>query len=123
MFQLHGNPADYAWGAHGLDSIISQLLNQLEGSGAPPAPEEKIDALPLVKIDKHQIESNLQCSVCMEDYQLGDEANKLPCDHHYHPPCIIPWLKLHGTCPVCRKDLNGEEVQVKDNYDEEDSIL
>ena len=27
MFHLHGNPADYAWGAGGLDSIITQVIN------------------------------------------------------------------------------------------------
>ncbi|ESP05429.1 hypothetical protein LOTGIDRAFT_102357 [Lottia gigantea] len=115
MFQLHGSPGDYAWGAHGFDSIISQLLNQLEGSGAPPAPEEKIENLPKVKINQEQVGKTLQCSVCFDDYSLGEEVNKLPCEHHYHPQCIIPWLKLHGTCPICRKDLNGEVVEIKDN--------
>lgn len=26
--RLHGNPADYAWGAEGLDSIITQVREQ-----------------------------------------------------------------------------------------------
>lgn len=28
MLRLHGNPADYAWGAEGLDSIITQVREQ-----------------------------------------------------------------------------------------------
>ena len=55
MFQIHGNPGDYAWGSGGLDAIISQLLNQLDGSGAPPAPRETIDSLPFVKITQQQV--------------------------------------------------------------------
>lgn len=111
---LHGNPEDYAWGAGGLDSIITQLLNQLEGSGAPPAQKEKIDSLPVVNITQQQVDNVVQCSVCMEDFVLDESVNKLPCDHHYHNQCIVTWLKLHGTCPVCRKDLNGEDTTLKE---------
>ncbi|KAK7116691.1 E3 ubiquitin-protein ligase RNF126-B-like [Littorina saxatilis] len=110
MFHLHGNPADYAWGAGGLDSIITQLLNQLESSGPPPAEEQRIEALPNVIITASQVERILQCSVCMEDFFLGEDVRRLPCDHHYHDVCIVQWLRLHGTCPVCRKDLNGQDT-------------
>ncbi|XP_059172918.1 E3 ubiquitin-protein ligase RNF126-like isoform X2 [Physella acuta] len=104
---LHSNPGDYAWGAGGLDAIISQLLNHLEGTGAPPAQKEKIESLEKIQIDQTHIEKTLQCSICMDDFELGIEVRKLPCDHLYHSDCIIKWLEMHGTCPVCRKDLNG----------------
>lgn len=29
--------------------------------------------------------------------------------HVYHETCIIPWLELHGTCPICRKSLAPEQ--------------
>ncbi|KAL4227807.1 hypothetical protein ACF0H5_013244 [Mactra antiquata] len=111
---LHGSPEDYAWGAGGLDTIITNLLNQLEGSGAPPAPKEKIDSLPTVQISQIQVDNGLQCSVCMEDFNKDEEVKKMPCEHHYHTDCIVPWLKMHGTCPVCRKDLNGDDTSLKD---------
>lgn len=28
-----GNPGDYAWGREGLDAIVTQLLNQMDGAG------------------------------------------------------------------------------------------
>ena len=40
------------------------------------------------------IDKVLQCSVCMEDFTLGEIVRRLPCDHHYHDNCIVQWLKL-----------------------------
>ncbi|XP_054160461.1 E3 ubiquitin-protein ligase RNF115-like [Oppia nitens] len=106
LFQvLHGNPGDYAWGEGGLNEIISQLLNQLDGSGPLPMPQEDIDRLPIVTITEDEIQRVLQCTVCMEDYKLGEKVRLLECSHRYHDECIVPWLKMHATCPVCRKEL------------------
>lgn len=110
MFQLHGDLRDYAWGANGLDGIITQLLNQLENTGPPPASEDQLKNLPLITISEEDVEKNVQCAICMEDFSLNDKAKKLPCKHMFHEPCIGEWLKLHGTCPVCRKNLNGEDT-------------
>ncbi|KAH9505142.1 hypothetical protein Btru_059664, partial [Bulinus truncatus] len=73
-----------------------------------PAQKEKIENLERIRISlQTHVENTLQCSICMDDFELDIEVRKLPCDHLYHPECIIKWLELHGTCPVCRKDLNG----------------
>ncbi|CAN7986388.1 unnamed protein product [Ixodes hexagonus] len=105
---LHGNPGDYAWGRGGLDAVITQLLNQLDGTGPPPLPKEKIDQIPTVKIVQEQVDKSLQCTVCMEEFRVGDQVKRLTCLHHFHPDCIVPWLELHGTCPICRKLLSDE---------------
>ena len=47
-----------------------------------------------------------QCSVCWEDFVLGESVNQLRCEHIFHKDCITPWLELHATCPVCRKPQN-----------------
>jgi E3 ubiquitin-protein ligase RNF115/126 len=114
MFQLHSDMRDYAWGAGGLDTIITQLLNQLENTGPPPATEQQLINLPVVKINEEEFEKKVECSICMEDFRLHEEARKLPCKHYFHEPCITEWLKLHGTCPVCRKNLNGEDTSQRE---------
>lgn len=96
-FFLHSNPGDYAWGNAGFDAVITQLLNNLDGSnsGPPPMPKDQVDGLPTVKISDEQVKtSNLQCTVCMEDFQVGDSARQLPCEHFFHQDCILPWLNL-----------------------------
>jgi E3 ubiquitin-protein ligase RNF115/126 len=109
-FHLHGNPGDYAWGQGGLDAIITQMLNHMDGAGPPPMAKENIQTIPTIKITPEQMEKSQSCSVCWEDFTVGEEVKLLECEHCFHAPCIIPWLELHGTCPVCRKELKGGAV-------------
>lgn len=36
---------------------------------------------------------------------------QLPCKHCFHEECILPWLELHHTCPICRAELPSEPGQ------------
>ncbi|XP_020296633.1 E3 ubiquitin-protein ligase RNF115 isoform X2 [Pseudomyrmex gracilis] len=103
-----GNPGDYVWGRDGLDAIVTQLLNQMDGTGPPPLPRKQIDEIPTTTISQSQVDCKLQCSVCWEDFKLGEPVRQLPCQHVYHAPCIVPWLELHGTCPICRQNLGNQ---------------
>lgn len=114
QFLFMGNLGDYAWGREGLDTIVTQLLNQIETSGPPPLAKDKIEEIPKVEITGEEVDRKLQCSVCWEDFKLNELVRKLACSHVYHEECIVPWLNLHGTCPICRKSLNGEEEEDDD---------
>lgn len=109
MFPLHGNPGDYAWGANGIDDVITQLLGQLDNSGAPPASADAIQKLPKLTITKEHVEKKKECSVCMDTFIIDDEAKQLPCDHLFHTKCIDPWLELHNTCPICRTNIENRQ--------------
>jgi hypothetical protein len=50
-----GNPGDYAWGREGLDAIVTQLLNQMDGTGPPPLAKDKIKEIPIVVITQDQV--------------------------------------------------------------------
>ncbi|XP_029043057.1 E3 ubiquitin-protein ligase Iruka-like isoform X1 [Osmia bicornis bicornis] len=111
-----GNPGDYVWGQDGLDAIVTQLLNQLDGTGPPPLPRKQIDEIPNTIVTQTHVESKLQCSVCWEDFKLSESVKQLACQHLYHGPCIVPWLELHGTCPICRQNL-GDQNSAEVNQD------
>ena len=111
-----GNPGDYVWGQDGLDAIVTQLLNQLDGTGPPPLPRKQIDEIPTTSVTQSHVDSKLQCSVCWEDFKLSEPVKQLPCQHLYHAPCIVPWLELHGTCPICRQSL-GDQNSAEANQD------
>ncbi|KAK1318977.1 E3 ubiquitin-protein ligase RING1 [Acorus calamus] len=97
-----------SFGDYFLGSSLDQLLQHLSENdpnryGTPPARKEAVEALPTVKID-----GGLSCSVCLEDFEVGGEAKVMPCNHKFHSGCILPWLELHSSCPVCRFQLPSE---------------
>eukprot|EP00123_Amoebidium_parasiticum_P020169 comp44013_c0_seq1/m.47491 comp44013_c0_seq1/g.47491 ORF comp44013_c0_seq1/g.47491 comp44013_c0_seq1/m.47491 type:complete len:343 (-) comp44013_c0_seq1:422-1450(-) len=108
---LPGDIRDYAWGPEGLDHIITRLMDQMQG-GAPPAPSHVIENLPdMVVTEEYLGGDKKECAVCMDAWGAGEVGKKLPCDHLFHNDCIVPWLKAHGTCPVCRLKLYEQQGQ------------
>lgn len=49
--------------------------------------------------------SNTCCSVCLEDFELGETLKKIKCKHEFHKSCIETWLKSNITCPVCKMEM------------------
>lgn len=102
-----GSLGDYFMGP-GLDLLLQHLSeNDPNRYGTPPAQKEAVEALPTVKITE-----NLQCSVCLDDFEIGVEVKEMPCKHKFHSKCIFPWLELHSSCPVCRYQLPCDELKL-----------
>nr|POE89812.1 receptor likey region, transmembrane domain- and ring domain-containing protein 3 [Quercus suber] len=67
--------------------------------------------------DNHESEG---CSICTEDFELGQDQRVLPCNHRFHPACIDPWLlNISGTCPLCRIDLRPQGSSTDETSNEE----
>ncbi|GMP83911.1 hypothetical protein CsSME_00037663 [Camellia sinensis var. sinensis] len=47
-------------------------------------------------------DEDIKCSICQEEYGIGDEVGRLKCEHGYHMVCIEQWLQLKNWCPICK---------------------
>ncbi|KAG2293748.1 hypothetical protein Bca52824_040417 [Brassica carinata] len=68
---------------------------------------DSLDRIPKVLItDTTSGEEMVSCSVCLQDFQVGETVRSLPhCHHMFHLPCIDKWLRDHASCPLCRRNL------------------
>ncbi|KAK6919685.1 Zinc finger, RING-type [Dillenia turbinata] len=60
------------------------------------------DIKPISKEKEAMDEDGKRCAVCLEDFEAREEVMLTPCNHMFHEDCIVPWVKSHGQCPVCR---------------------
>ena len=77
-------------------SLRENYVDTMETSSRPgPTTKEAIRSLKWCKAKGED------CLICHDP--MKGKAKKLPCKHEFHAECIIPWLKITSTCPVCRK--------------------
>ncbi|KAK3490572.1 uncharacterized protein B0T23DRAFT_164834 [Neurospora hispaniola] len=108
---------DGVYSQEAFDRIITQLREQHAAQnpgGAPPASQAAIEKLRVKDIDEQMLQgcqdNKTKCVICVDEMTLGDKATLLPCNHFFHGECVTPWLKVHNTCPVCRRSVEVEEA-------------
>jgi hypothetical protein len=53
------------------------------------------------------------CAICLNPVRNTRNVPTLACGHNFHPGCLKKWEQKGGmTCPICRKQLNGNEYRV-----------
>ena len=45
------------------------------------------------------------CSICIDQFEIGQFHRKLKCGHCFHKKCIDTWFKNHSECPMCRETI------------------
>lgn len=65
-----------------MDDVITQLMEQGQGSTAPPpATNDAMESLPRFKADKALVDGGKECTVCKDNFSLGEDVVRLPCLH------------------------------------------
>lgn len=91
-----------------LDSFLNELMSK---EGQPPASKASIDALKSVEICEEGEKG--ECSICLDDWEIGEIVKEMPCKHRFHGDCVEKWLKIHGSCPICRYKMPEENGESK----------
>jgi hypothetical protein len=62
-------------------------------------------------------ENNACCAICFIEYTPESLTVELPCNegHYFHEECCKKWLKINGTCPICRCDVEKAFKEKKKN--------
>ncbi|KAL3525224.1 hypothetical protein ACH5RR_013596 [Cinchona calisaya] len=93
-----------------VEVTFEEVPNIFDTGGAKGLPGDSVEKIPKIVItnDNNVDDSGerVSCSVCLQDFQIGETVRSLPhCHHMFHLPCIDTWLVRHGSCPLCRRDL------------------
>ncbi|XP_062159378.1 uncharacterized protein LOC133866764 [Alnus glutinosa] len=106
-----GDHEDYI---HNADAEYEMLFGQFADydiTGKPPASKSVVQNLPWVVMTQEDVDNNnALCAVCKDDMNVGEQGKLLPCAHRYHRDCIVPWLGIRNTCPVCRYELPTDDA-------------
>uniref|UniRef100_A0A7N0UYR0 RING-type E3 ubiquitin transferase n=1 Tax=Kalanchoe fedtschenkoi TaxID=63787 RepID=A0A7N0UYR0_KALFE len=111
-----GNLGDYM-DARGFEEFLDYLADgESSRQGAPPAALSFLSNMPRIVITKEHCEKrdDLTCAICKDSLFISAEVNQLPCSHIYHPFCILPWLRVRNSCPLCRYELPTDDLEYED---------
>ncbi|KAL3622392.1 hypothetical protein CASFOL_033803 [Castilleja foliolosa] len=99
-----------------LHRLIHHLTTAAESDPrSNPAPRSSIESLQEVSITTDS-DPTLLCPVCKDPFLVNSVSKMMPCKHVYHSDCIVPWLEINNSCPVCRSKLPAvDEVRKADN--------
>lgn len=48
------------------------------------------------------------CAICLDDFQHKEEISICRCGHAYHHKCIMKWMEIKETCPICQRNCRHE---------------
>uniref|UniRef100_A0A2C9JZI0 RING-type domain-containing protein n=1 Tax=Biomphalaria glabrata TaxID=6526 RepID=A0A2C9JZI0_BIOGL len=91
---------------------VGSSTQRLSSRSTTPGPlgltKSELDVLPTAvhnrdrPSDEEAASSDVRCSICLKDFETGDQKRILPCIHNFHTECADKWLRRNATCPVCR---------------------
>ncbi|KAI4973783.1 hypothetical protein ZWY2020_041564 [Hordeum vulgare] len=95
--------------------IQANTDNVIPHVGVARAPDDPACALVVDEALKtvHAPSDGHDCPICMEDDDVDDDAatasprawRETPCGHRFHKQCVERWLRVKGSCPMCRRQV------------------
>lgn len=79
-------------------------VNGVPSLGGGPSRMTEEQVLQLPHAEPEEGGQATTCAICLDEATTGWTA--LPCQHHFHTECIVPWLtERQSKCPLCKYDV------------------
>ncbi|KAE9466661.1 hypothetical protein C3L33_01432, partial [Rhododendron williamsianum] len=106
------------------EMVFGQFVqNESAVKGSPPASKAVLDNLPCLVFREEDLQENCDvCAVCKDEALVGEKVTRLPCCHLYHWDCIVPWLHIRNTCPVCRYELPTDDLDYEQRKTQREGV-
>ncbi|KAH7432168.1 hypothetical protein KP509_07G011600 [Ceratopteris richardii] len=95
---------------HNEDGIFAHIVSELmvnDNTGnqqsAEATPGFEVLNIVCVKADD-LTDGSSSCSICINDFVVGELVEQMPCLHIFHGNCIRRWLQARNSCPICRRE-------------------
>jgi hypothetical protein len=92
--------------------LTAQEVHELSQPPSCPNTTDTADTSPSSESREINMTDNNEeensCAVCIDDLDGLDPSllTVLPCGHHFHTDCILPWLtERQSKCPLCKFDV------------------
>ena len=116
-------------------NILDRSFND-QGNTIKKCSVSFINDLETITITDSDVDNNMCCAICQDEFKLGDKAIKLPCSdsHYFHCSSdkelcggILPWFENNNSCPICRTEFPEEpepDIPIPDgNFDVEEDVV
>ena len=93
-------------GGRGAIGLRAAAIARLGRPGGAPLPAPGLTAAEIASLDEFLCEEDGDdaCSVCLGNFQAGEEMRRMYCRHIFHKDCIDEWLMRQRVCPLCKAD-------------------
>jgi hypothetical protein len=113
-------------------AFLEQLVRSIEDDiHDPPSRLQGVDQAfvdALDRVNRKKLSHDDDCAICKIPY-LEDElclVVELPCKgaHRFDLECVAPWLRVKGTCPMCREEMGKKkEIPIVEDDEEDDDNM
>lgn len=61
---------------------------------------------------REEVSEGLQCSVCLENFEIFESLCRLQCHHSFHRQCLQSWVRRNPSCPMCRQEVQPTHARI-----------
>lgn len=87
-----------------MNSVMEESLNEYKTCEKKPNIRINVESFSTTNEHKNEL-----CTICTDNFELGDEITRLQCTHLYHTKCIAEWVMYKPECPCCKSHIQIKE--------------